>query len=250
MEVINEQQRAELEAASIRLEQITAQITIFEGLLTIIQDAIDNKLVVLNTLAQTDINKIAQTLEGTYYFGDEVPIDGSIKIAHVVFGPTSRLEVRGIPKRTYDAVPKVYVDNIISPLYTQLSRAISTRKGIFLTLRKSEANTDLALTSVDILSSSDDYISVFTLGSQEITFKLGGVYQISWNLASSDFSSLMTPILKLDNVEIGKLYLSGIDSGIISLALNINKDSVLSWFSSNTPFTILSNTLSIVRLGD
>jgi len=252
----NEQQRAELEAASLRFVQLFDQYAALQASLENLQTAVGTKVVLLDTEAQVNPDANSQLLSGRYLFGSET--DPSLvnvgstppKEAHVIFGPTSTLTVRCIPKESYHAVPKAYVDNIVSPLYTQLSRALSTKLAVFVTMRKAGGYTDLTLGTNTVLSASLDYTSIFTLDGQSVTFALGGTYQISWDLASPNFSSLMSPTLLLNGQEIGKMYLSGAASGTISLVITVNNGSTLSWFSTNAPFSTISNALSIIRLGD
>ena len=256
VDALNEQQRAELEAVALRFGQLTADYSSLQTTIGGLQDAINHQVVFLNTLAQNDPSATSQTLYGNYYFGTSTDpsLSGTtlnpLQEAHVTFGPTSSLKVLCIPKESYDAVPKAYVDNIVSPLYTQISRALSIKNAIFITFHKNGAATDLALTVGDLISNSTDYVSVFTLGSQQVTFLLGGTYQFSWNLASPVFTALMTPVLQLDGIEIGRMYLSSAACGTINVTMTVNNGSILSWSSASTPFTNISNTLSIVRLGD
>jgi len=243
---MNEQQRAELEAASIRLLDMASRMAAMEVLITGLETTIAEKVVLLNTLPG------AQTLKGEYHFGDDLETDPS-KAARVIIGPSSKLEIRSLPKTNFDAVPKAYVDNIVSPLSAQLAKAYSqslAKPATFATWSKNGAATNLNLTTANVLHQSDNAPTIFAIHDNYIEFLADGTYVISWHVASNTLTSSLKCTLLYNGIAQTEMFISNGSSDTITLTLRASKNTVLSWTGVNAVFTTLSHLLTIAKIGD
>lgn len=243
LDALNEQQRAELEAASYRLTNIVNRMQSLETTLATVESAIKSRVALLNTLPG------AQTYIGEFHFGDDLGNDPS-QGAKVIIGPASSLQIFALPRGSYDAVPKAYVDNIVSPLSAQLAKNLGQKVTTFATWAKNGASTNLNLTAADLISQSDDAQAVFALHDTYVEFLSTGTYVISWHVASASLASTLVCTLMYNGNEVSKMYVASDSSDTITLTLRASKNTILSWQSVGGFFTSLSHLLSIVRMGE
>lgn len=246
LDAINEQQRAELEAASYRLLDMSNRMQSLEETLHLLETAIAEKVVLLNTLPG------AQTLLGEYHFGDDLGGDET-QSARVIIGPTSSLQVLSLPKTSFDVVPKAYVDNIVSPLSTQLAKAYSqnlARPATFATWSKTGTGTNLKFAPENLLHKSDNALTVFALHEDYIEFLADGTYVVSWHVGSTSLSSTLKCTLAYNGIDQTEMFVSNTSSDTITLTLRASKNTVLSWKGINATFTTLSHLLTIAKIGD
>ena len=243
---------AELQSAAAKVLALTNMIETLTLRASALESHYNNNTVWLKTTTPTNI-KGGQTLEGNYYFGDESPVTPGqvLRGANVIFGPASSLEIRSLPRFAADAVNKGYVDNIISPLYTQLSQALTGKVISFITLKKSSGSNISLVAPDNVLSSSDNYASTFASFDSSIKCKSGGLYLIIFRLALTTTNPSLRVSMKVESSEIDNMVFSGSGSDTITMCVKISAGSVLSWETPvGSSYTVVNETLSLIKLGE
>lgn len=243
---------AELNAAATRVAALSQLVGSLEEQVETLTNRVENETLHLKTISEADPLG-GQTLEGNYYFGDLTRAPGqTLRKAVAVFGAESFIEMHSMPKSALHLVPKAYVDNIVSPLYTQLSAAVSGTKMSFLTLHKNGSDDSLAMDETNILSNSDGYDNTFELLQDHLSIRMkaSGLYLITWKLSPSTVATSVVALLKLDGNEIDRMMLSPENGDTIILPMRVNKDSVIDWSILSGTCSQIYQTFSLIKLGD